>query len=79
MKTQILPSLLAALPAVAVLYACRKVLTGRVNDFLFCAICGTSYAVVYLITAWQFLIGRTKKDLWKRRVMIRVRKYLKWA
>ena len=69
-----LPSLLAAIPAAAVLYACRRLLAGHVNDFLFCAICGTSYAVVYLITAWQFLIGRTKKDLWKRRVMLQVRK-----
>jgi hypothetical protein len=30
-----------------------------------------------VLTAWQFLIGRTKKELWKRRVMIHVRKYLK--
>ena len=73
------PSLIAAIPAVAVLLLCRKLLAGRVNDFLFCAFCGTSYAIVYLITAWQFLIGRTKKDLWKRRVMLRVGKVLKRA
>ena len=73
------PSLLAAIPAAAVLYACRILLSGRVHNFLFCAICGTVYALVYLATAWQFLIGKTKKELWKRRVMIRVRKYLKQA
>ena len=71
------PSLIAAIPAVAVLWGCRKLLAGRVNDFVFCAICGISYAVVYLFIAWQFLIGRVKKDLWKRRVMLRVRKVLK--
>ena len=69
-----LPSLLAAVPAAVVLYICRRALAGRVSDFLFCAICGTSYAVVYLLTAWQFLIGRTKKELWERRVMLQVRK-----
>lgn len=73
------PSLLAAIPAAAVLYACRILLSGRVHNFLFCAICGTAYALVYLATAWHFLIGKTKKELWKRRVMIRVRKYLKQA
>ena len=73
------PSLITAIPALAVLLVCRKLLAGRVNDFLFCALCGTSYAVVYLITAWQFLIGRVKKDLWKRRVMLCVRKALKSA
>ena len=71
------PSLLASVPAVAVLLLCRKLLLGHVHNFLLCAVCGTSYAVVYIITAWQFLIGRTKKELWKRRVTIRVRKYLK--
>lgn len=71
------PALLAAIPAAAVLYACRVLLSGRVHNFLFCALCGTAYAVVYLIIAWHFLIGKTKKELWKRRVMIRVRKYLK--
>ena len=69
-----LPALLAALPAMAVLYGVKRLLAGHVNAFLFCAICGTSYAVVYLATAWQFLIGRTKKELWKRRVMLQVRK-----
>jgi len=71
------PSLLASLPAVAVLLLCKKVLLGHVHDFLLCAVCGTAYAVVYVLIAWRFLIGRTKKELWKRRVMIRVRKYLK--
>ena len=71
------PSLIAAIPAAAVLYAGRIMLSGRVNDFLFCAVCGTAYAVVYLAVAWHFLIGTTKKELWKRRMMIRVRKYLK--
>ena len=71
------PSLLAAVPAVLVLLLCKKVLLGHVHDFLLCAVCGTAYAVVYLMTAWRFLIGRTKKELWKRRVMIRARKYLK--
>ena len=61
------------------LYAFRVMFSGRVNDFLFCAVCGTAYAVVYLATAWHFLIGTTKRELWKRRVMIRVRKYLKQA
>ena len=70
------PSLLASIPAIAVLLVCKKLLSGHVHDFLLCAVCGTGYAVVYIITAWQFLIGRTKKELWKRRVMIRVRKYL---
>lgn len=71
------PSLIAAIPAFAVLYVCRLLLSGRVHNFLFCAICGTAYALVYLATAWRFLIGKTKKELWKRRVMLRVRKYLK--
>lgn len=69
-----LPALLAAVPAAAVLYCIKRLLAGHVHDFLLCAVCGTSYAAVYLITAWQFLIGRTKKELWKRRVMIQVRK-----
>ena len=71
------PSLLASVPAVAVLLLCKKLLLGHVHNFLLCAICGSAYAIVYVATAWQFLIGRTKKELWKRRVMIRVRKYLK--
>ena len=71
------PSLLVSLPAVAVLLLCKKLLLGHVHNFLLCAVCGTAYAVVYVALAWQFLIGRTKKELWKRRVMIRVRKYLK--
>ena len=71
------PSLLAAVPAVLALLLCRKVLLGHVHNFLLCAVCGTAYAVVYVVIAWQFLIGRTKKELWKRRVMIRVRKYLR--
>ena len=37
------------------------------------------YAVICIVTSWQFLIGRTKKELWKRRVMIRVRKNLEKA
>lgn len=71
------PSLLAAVPASLALLLCKKVLLGHINDFLLCAVCGSVYAVIYVLTAWQFLIGQTKKDLWKRRVMIRVRKYLK--
>ena len=71
------PCLLASVPAVVVLLVLKKLLSGHVCDFLLCAVCGTSYAVVYVITAWQFLLGRTKKELWKRRVMLRVRKYLK--
>ena len=71
------PSLLTAVPAVLVLLLCKKVLLGHVHEFLLCAVCGTAYALVYVAIAWQFLIGRTKKELWKRRVMIRVRKYLK--
>ena len=73
------PSLLVAAPAAAVLYLCKRLLLGHVHEFLLCAVCGTAYAVVYVLAAWQFLIGRTKKELWKRRVMIRVRKYLKKA
>ena len=73
------PSLIAAVPPVAVLLFCKKLLLGRVHEFLLCAVCGTAYAVVYVLISWQFLIGRTKKELWKRRVMIRVRKYLKKA
>ena len=73
------PSLLASVPAVVVLLVCKRLLIGHVNNFLLCAVCGTVYAVIYIITSWQFLIGRTKKELWKRRVMIRVRKYLKKA
>ncbi len=69
-----LPPLLTAVPAVAVLYCVKRLLAGHVNDFLLCAVCGTSYAAVYLATAWQFLVGRTKKELWKRRVMLQVRK-----
>ena len=71
------PSLLASVPAVLLLLLCRRLLLGHVHNFLLCAACGSAYAVVYVLTAWQFLIGRTKKELWKRRVMIRVRKYLK--
>ena len=71
------PSLLASVPAVLALLLCKKVLLGHVHEFLLCAVCGSVYAVIYLLLAWHFLIGRTKKDLWKRRVMIRVRKYLK--
>ncbi len=71
------PSLLAAVPAVLALLLCRKVLLGHVHNFLLCAVCGSVYAIIYVLTAWQFLLGRTKKELWKRRVMIRVRKYLK--
>jgi O-antigen/teichoic acid export membrane protein len=68
-----LPPVLAAVPAVAILYCVKRLLAGHVNDFLLCAVCGTGYAAVYLVTAWQFLIGRTKKELWKRRVMLQVR------
>ncbi len=71
------PSLIATVPAVLVLLLCKKVLLGHVHEFLLCAVCGSAYAVVYGLTSWRFLIGRTKKDLWKRRVMICVRKYLK--
>lgn len=71
------PSLLASVPAVLALLLCKKVLFGQVHDFLLCAVCGSVYAVIYVATAWQFLIGRTKKELWKRRMIIRVRKYLK--
>ena len=71
-----LPSMLAAVPATVVLYGVKRVLTGHVNDFLLCALCGTSYAAVYLATAWQFLIGRTKKELWKRRAILQLRKHL---
>ena len=70
------PSLLTAIPATIVLLSLKKLLLGRVNDFLLCAVCGTSYAVVYTLFAWQFLVGRVKKGIWKRRVMLRVRKYL---
>ncbi len=71
------PSLLASVPAAAMLYLCKRLLLGHVHEFLLCAVCGSVYAVIYVLTAWQFLIGRTKKELWKRRVMIRVRKYMK--
>lgn len=70
------PALLASIPAFVVLLGCKKLLSGHVHDFLLCAVCGSVYAVVYILTAWQFLIGRTKKELWKRRIMNRVRKYL---
>ena len=70
------PSLLAAVPGAAVLLLCKMVLAGRVNDFLLCAVCGIVYAVSYLAVSWQFLIGRAKKELWKRRVTLRVRKIL---
>ncbi len=73
------PSLLAAVPAIAVLFLLRRFLLGHVHEFLLCAVCGSAYAVVYVLVSWQFLLGRTKKELWKRRVMIRVRKYLKDA
>lgn len=75
--TIFVPSLLAAVPGVVILLLCRKVLAGRVNDFLLCAICGIAYAVSYLAVSWQFLIGRAKKELWKRRVALRVRKILR--
>ena len=71
------PSLLAAVPPVIVLYFCKKLLIGHVHEFLLCAVCGTVYAVLYVLISWQFLIGRTKKELWKRRVMIRAEKFLK--
>lgn len=71
------PALLASVPATALLYICKRILIGQVPEFLLCAVCGIVYAVVYILIAWRFLIGRTKKELWKRRVMIHVRKYLK--
>ena len=68
------PCFLASIPGIVILLVCKKLLAGCVNDFLLCAVCGTSYAVVYLAMAWKFLIGRSKKELWKRRVMLQVRK-----
>lgn len=70
------PSLLASVPAAVALFFCKKLLLGHVHEFLLCAVCGIVYAVIYAATAWHFLIGRTKKELWKRRVMTRVRKHL---
>lgn len=71
------PSLLVSAPAAAVLYFCKQVLLGHVHAFLLCAVCGTVYGVIYVLLSWKFLIGRQKKELWKRRVMLRVRKILK--
>ena len=73
------PSLLASAPAAVVLYLCRRVLLGHVHAFLLCAVCGTVYGVIYVLISWKFLIGRTKKELWKRRVMLHVGKFLKKA
>ena len=80
------PSLLAAIPAMIMLSLCKTAVSWvllfrgcseSVNDFLLCAVCGSVYAIVYLILAWTFLIGRPKKELWQRRVALRIRKYLK--
>ena len=71
-----LPSPLCSLPAVALLLALKKVLAGHVNDFWMCAICGTSYAVVFMLLSWRFQMGAVKRSLYLRRANVWTRKHL---
>lgn len=71
-----IPSLLCAVPALAVLIVLKKGLTGRVNDFWVCALCGTSYAIIFALLSWRFQVGRAKRALYLRRAQVWMRKRL---
>ena len=71
-----LPSLLCSLPAVALLLGLKHVLFGHVNDFWMCAICGTSYALLFMLLSWRFQMGPVKRALYVRRANVWTRKHL---
>ena len=71
-----LPSILCSLPAMALLLALKKVLTGHVNDFWMCALCGTSYAVVFMLLSWRFQMGPGKRALYLRRANVWTQRHL---
>jgi O-antigen/teichoic acid export membrane protein len=71
-----LPSILCSLPAVVLLLALKKVLGGHVNDFWMCALCGTSYAVVFMLLSWRFQMRPATRALYLRRANVWTRKHL---
>lgn len=71
-----LPSFLCSLPAVALLLGLKHVLSGHVNDFWMCAICGTSYAIVFMLLSWRFQMGHAKRALYRRRADMWTRSHL---
>ena len=71
-----LPSLLCSLPSVALLLGLKHVLFGHVNDFWMCAICGTSYALFFMLLSWRFQMGPVKRALYLRRADVWTRKHL---
>jgi len=71
-----LPSLLCSLPALALLLGLKHVLIGHVNDFWMCALCGTSYAVVFMLLSWRFQMGPVKRALYVRRAQVWTRRHL---
>jgi len=71
-----LPSFFCSLPAVALLVGLKKVLGGHVNDFWMCALCGTAYAIVFLLLSWRFQMGPAKRALYLRRANVWTRKHL---
>ena len=70
------PPLLCAAPAVAVLLGLKYFLTGRVGDFWVCALCGTSYALIFVLVSWRFQVGPAKRALYLRRAQTWTRKHL---
>jgi hypothetical protein len=71
-----LPSILCSVPAVAVLLGLKKALTGHVNDFWMCALCGTAYAVVFMLLSWRFQMGPAKRSLYLRRANVWMQRHL---
>ena len=71
-----IPWILCSLPAVTLLLALKKALGGHVNDFWMCALCGTSYAVAFLLLSWRFQMGPVKRALYLRRANAWTRKHL---
>ena len=71
-----LPSLFCSVPALAVLIALKRGLAGHVNDFWLCALCGTSYAIVFILVSWRFQVGRAKRALYVRRARVFLRDHL---
>ena len=71
-----LPSFLCSLPALALLLGLKKALFGHVNDFWMCALCGTSYAVVFMLLSWRFQMGPGKRALYLRRAQVWTRRHL---
>ena len=74
-----LPSILCSLPAVVLLLALKKILGGHVNDFWMCALCGTSYAVVFMLLSWRFQMRPATRALYLRRANVWTRKHLPCA